>query len=87
MRPKVGAGMGAKYWGLIVELPPQGDQKSSGHWKLTRTGVEFVRNEVGIPEWAIVYDDRVLRYEGKTVRISEAIKKKFDYEEVMQAVC
>lgn len=76
----------AKYWSLIEEFSdPANTGKSSGLWALTSVGVEFVRNEIGVAEWALVYDDKVLRYEGNPITISEAVKNKFNYEELMEA--
>lgn len=76
----------AKYWKLIVEQPTDAGEKSNGGWMLTPDGVAYVRNQIALPEWAYVYDDQVLKYDGRMVRIAQAVEKKFDYSEIMEAV-
>ena len=75
----------AKYWDLIQEMPEpvdQLDKKSNGYWRLTRRGVDFVLNTAAIQEYAFVYDDTVLKFDGNTVTIEDCLGKKFNYNEL-----
>jgi hypothetical protein len=75
----------AKYWHLI-EADDNDDpaKKTSGNWRLTPRGVSFVKGELGITEYAMVYDDRVLEYRGKTIYIHDSLSAEFNYTELME---
>lgn len=86
--PPGGSGVGdfskARYWDLITEAPNNWEhQRPTGNWKLTRLGVDYVLDRVALPQYALVYDDRVIKHHGRLMRISDSIKKKFDYQELM----
>lgn len=77
----------AVYWGLIEEMPNDDPQKrTSGYWKLTREGVDFVLSNLGIPKYARVYNGHLLHppFTGRTVFIRDCLGKKFDYQELME---
>lgn len=77
----------AKYWALIEEMPHvAGRTKSSGHWRLTKLGVQFVHNEVAVPESVQVYNDTVIGASQRVARIRDCLKNKFDYEELMEGL-
>lgn len=59
------------------------DKKSTGYWKLTRTGIAFVRGEITIPKYAIVYNGEVYGYEGEQVDVGQCLGDKFSYSELM----
>lgn len=74
----------AKYWRLIEQL--SGDdpkKKTSGHWRLTRLGRDFVKGEISILKYAHVWDDEVLAFSGPDVFIKDCLGDKFDYSELM----
>lgn len=76
----------AFYWGLIQEMPNDDPGKrTSGYWKLTSLGVEFILGKVGIPKYVRVYNGHLLHppFHGKTVYISDCLGTKFDYQELM----
>lgn len=71
----------AKYFGLIVEMPhDKGAKKSSGYWKLTQNGVDYVRGLHAIPTFCYVFDDKVLEFSEKLEFITDTVGRKFDYE-------
>lgn len=77
----------AQYWELVKEMPhTPGKKKSSGYWMLTELGVEFVKGNVSVTKYALVYDTRVIDMKGKLVSITECIGNKFDYEDLMAGV-
>jgi len=74
----------AKYWDLIREKPhDKGAKKSSGYWSLTTKGVGFVTKTLMVPQYAYVFDDRVLALSPELMDIKSALGQKFDYEEIM----
>ncbi len=73
----------AKYWGLIEEKPSDGRTKSSGYWMLTDLGLQYVTDRARVPYIAFVYDDKVLGFSERLSGIREALKEKFDYQELM----
>lgn len=75
----------AKYWNLIepMTVDTGGEKKASGYWKLTVEGWRFVKAGMSIPEFAILYDDKVLEMAGRMVSIQDCLGKKFDYSALM----
>lgn len=74
----------AKYWKLIDEMPhTPAEKKSSGYWKLTDLGVEFVLHGLKIQKFAVVYDDKVIDMKGALLSIEDCLGDKFDYGELM----
>ncbi len=84
------SGMGdlgkAQYWGLVEQKENNDeDQKSSGFWSLTERGARFVRGECKVPEYVMVFDNKVIERGGVYVSIHDAIGEKFSYKELMTA--
>lgn len=74
----------AKYFGLVEAKTNDDDEKrTSGFWRLTPHGVAFVENRTTIKEVAVVFDDKVLNFDGDEVSIEQALKKKFNYSALM----
>ena len=76
----------AVYWGMIEEMPNNDpDKRSSGFWKLTHMGVDFVLGKVGIPKYARVYNGELLNppFVGPTVYIRDCLGSKWSYSELM----
>lgn len=72
------------YWNLIEEAPERRvDGGRAGWWRVTDRGRAFVERELVVPEYARIYDGRLLSYEGDGVRITDALGEKFDYGELM----
>jgi hypothetical protein len=48
-----------KWWGLIEPMPTDPDviKYKKGYWGITETGIGFVQRELGIPKYALVYND------------------------------
>lgn len=73
-----------KHWGLIEQKPNKDDaKKTSGIWRITIKGKEFVLGQITIPKYIITYNDILDRYEGNEVAIHE-ISQGFNYNEVMK---
>ena len=74
----------SKHWGLVQSPDYEGDEKrTNGLWQLTPKGVEFIKGNLSIPRYALIFDDEVLRFEGEQVDIEACLGKRFDYHELM----
>ena len=74
------------YWGL---MKPRGDigesSRYSGYWKITDIGLKFVKNELKLRKYCLVYDNRVIAMKGDEISIKSALTNKFNYEEIFSA--
>lgn len=76
-----------KYWdGMIpgAKAEDDTDHKTAGTWKLTAKGVKFILGKILLPEYALVFDDRVLGFSDSSIDIEYALGDKFSYEELMR---
>lgn len=69
-----------RFWGLIRK-----NENKSGHYYYTAEGARFVKNELMVPRYAVVYDNHFFGLEGESFMIVEAFKNYFDYEELMSS--
>jgi len=86
---KTGGGDFAKlrYWGFIKAKPHddgQSGKKHSGYWRITPFGVSFVRGELKVHKYALIYNGNFKEFEGESVSIRECLGEKFDYNELME---
>ncbi len=92
-KPTILSGVGAaardesllRYWGLMVEArqAERPDGGRAGWWRVTAPGAEFVRGELQVPEYVVVYDSRGLRTEGRMIGIQDALGKRFNLNELL----
>ncbi len=76
-----------RFWGLIESKPGEirsDDSDRAGIWRITALGTRFVRDEVTIKRYALVYNNHVTGSEGSGVTIKECLGKRFSYDELMQ---
>lgn len=77
-----------RYWSLITEKekdPEQTETRTSGLWQITPRGIAFVRGEIPVSRYAVVYEGRCLGFEGETAwKIRDALGERFNYEELMR---
>lgn len=74
------------YWGLAERKPKDPEDKArrtSGLWKPTEKGEDFVQQRISIPSHAYVYNNEVKWFSDSKVDIIQALGNKFDYEELM----
>lgn len=79
----------ARWWGLVEaggEPTDDEDKGSSGTWRLTQRGWDFVANRIKIREQVVVYNNDPIEFQGKEVSITEALGTKFSYSELMGPV-
>ena len=76
-----------RFWGLIEKKPHEegyNGKKSSGYWRVTPNGHKFARFELTLPQYALVYNNNVLEFEGDQVNIVECLGDRFDYNKLME---
>lgn len=70
------------HWGLIREAGERrADGGRAGWWRITDDGVGFVRGEVRVPKYVLLYDGRRIGYDGDHVAIT-SILRTFDLREI-----
>lgn len=80
------------HWGLVEaeELTPeekaQLERKSRGRWRLTPDGILFLRGQLSLPKYAVIYNDAVQFFSGDNVLVDACLKKKFSYAELMDGI-
>lgn len=79
----------ANYFGLIEEKPKDMDienKRTSGFWRITERGIAFVKNELRIPKYALIYNSEVVGFEGDEVSIQDCLGVEFNYTELMNGI-
>lgn len=75
-----------EYWGLIFRKPHiQGEEnkRTSGMWHVTNKGVAFIKGNHCIPQYAYIFNGKLLELDGPDTHIEHSLGKKFDYRELM----
>ncbi len=75
-----------RYWGLIEEEPKGSslNKKSSGMWKITTDGINFVRGSIEVPSRVIILNKRFLGFTGEPVTIQKVLGERFNYHDLMK---
>lgn len=60
------------------------EKRDSGRWRVTTKGMQFVKGEIAIPREVFMYNNLVQGFSADTIKIDEALGKKFNYGELMQ---
>lgn len=73
-------------WGLIESKPKEQGQKgrTSGIWRITALGAQFVRGCCDVPRYAYVYNGNVDDMSQARTDIRAALGDRFDYAELMR---
>lgn len=76
------------YWGLLEEQKATGLHGGrAGYWRLTDKGIAFVRGNLKVEKYALIYDGRVYGFDGtEMISIKDALGTKFDYQDLMNGV-
>lgn len=77
-----------RFWDLIADMPKSDNdtkKKSSGFWRITSKGIQFVLKEIEVPSRILVYNNKFQGYSEKStsINIKQAFDNEFDYEELM----
>ena len=76
----------ARWWGLVeagLEEDEESDKGSSGTWRLTESGWQFVANQLLVREQVVVYNNDPIEFQGKEVSIVTGLGTKFSYSSLM----
>ena len=72
------------YWGLIDEMSNDSlAKRTSGFWRITPKGRQFVERKITVNQYALIYNRLCEGFSVETINISEALGKKFNYNELM----
>jgi hypothetical protein len=75
-----------EYWGLIEPMSPTDKRPTSGYWRVTDKGRQFVRGEIALPAYMLVLNNKVLEAAQACIDIRDALRSGgFDYAELMNA--
>ena len=77
-----------EYFGLAEPRekdPEDTDRRTSGYWRLTDKGREFVLNHINVLSHVLIFNNRYFRAVGKDINIIQALGNKFNYQELMNA--
>ena len=74
-------------WGMIEQRTKEDGQKgrTSGYWKITEKGRQWVRGEITVPSHAYMFNKKCYGFSEDGVTIREALGIKFDYEELINS--
>jgi hypothetical protein len=72
------------HWGL-VESAPNADPAiaTSGCWRATEKGAQFVYRKIKLPKTAWVFLNEVMDYDDDEVYVEDVFKERFHYQEMM----
>jgi hypothetical protein len=68
----------------LDESEAERGKKTSGYWRITQRGVDFVHGSLRVERWMMVYNDEVLEKSTEFVSIRECLGKEFRYDELMR---
>jgi len=75
-----------RYWGLIEKVEedrPDGSHRN-GHYRLTPKGRQFILEQTMVQKYAVIYNDTLYGIEGDYVGVRDALKEKFNFDELMK---
>lgn len=73
------------HWGLIEESPEVRADGSprAGWWRITEKGEAYVRGRQKVHKYARIYNGKCLGLTDELVSIKQALRNRFDYDELM----
>jgi hypothetical protein len=78
-----------RHWGLVRPKANESDptKRDLGLWEPTPKGIDFVYGRIRVAKYAHVYNDKLLGLDKRdTVSIREALRDRFNYEQLMAHV-
>ena len=74
-----------KHWGFAIDQDNDDPAKrTSGQWKITQKGRDFVEGQITVPAKVRLFDSKFYGHEGNHINIKESLGSKFDYSELME---
>jgi len=76
------------HWGLIVRSGEERQDGSArvGKWRITSKGERFMEKAISVPAYYLSYNNTILGWAERQLYVDEALRKAFDYCELMQGV-
>lgn len=75
------------YWGLIEEKvkdPTNTKTRTSGYWRISQKGIDFVLNKISVPSYCYVYNGEAYQFSDEYTNIEKTLDKKFNYVNLMK---
>lgn len=73
-----------RFWGLLERQERiNGDRKTSGYFRLTDAGIQFVERRITVPMFMYLYNDKAVGSSDIRTTIDRCFKEKFSYHELM----
>jgi len=73
-----------EYFKLTQSMPNTDDDKrTSGYWKLTQLGREFVLDRAEVPSHIRIFNNKSYGVTGSRITVRGALSSKFNYDELM----
>lgn len=77
------------FWGMIEEMPKNKNiktKKTSGSWRITAAGKQFVENNKKATEYIHLKDNKLIERSGKKIGIKDCLNEEFNYEQLMKSI-
>ncbi len=76
-----------RHWNLIEEKDERrADGGRAGWWRITDEGEQYLQNKLSVPKYVLIYNGRILGFDGPNVSIMDALGTKFNYQQLMAGV-
>lgn len=76
-----------KYWGIIRQAEHDDPaRRDSGLWTITERGLYFMRGMLHLPEYFLVFDDKIIGRSETQVSFEQCFGQHFNYERLMEGV-
>lgn len=71
-------------WGLIEAAAPRtATDNSAGMWSPTSKGIAFVKGSLTVPQYVETYNNILLGFDGPEIDVRQALREKFDYNDLL----
>lgn len=75
-----------QWWELIEQNSTVVDEGRTGFWRVTDKGRAFMREEIEVPKYARVYDQRLLDLAGEPIGIRDSLGRRYKLEDLLEGV-
>ena len=76
-----------RHWDLVEEEKTRRDDGGrSGYWRVTELGERFIRETASIPRYIYIFDGLVVGRSPEMATIHDAIRTRFNYDEMMEGL-
>lgn len=74
-------------WGLAEKMPsePNSKKKSTGMYRITQKGIDFVEHRVSVPKYVFINKNEVLYVSEELTDFTSCLGEYFDYQDLMNS--